>query len=73
VRDDESQSIKDRLNESAAALPYCLSKQATQIHVTNELANLSSQWTYLKQENPARWRGFQFIIEKSASNRVLTS
>jgi hypothetical protein len=30
-------SLRDRLNASAAALPYCLSKKATELIVTNDL------------------------------------
>jgi hypothetical protein len=34
---DKKAAAKDRLNAAAAALPYCLSKQATQLIVTNDL------------------------------------
>jgi hypothetical protein len=37
VIDDESASLRDRLNASAAALPYCLSKKATELIVHNDL------------------------------------
>jgi hypothetical protein len=40
---DQSASTKDRLAAAAASLPYCLSKRATEIHVTNNLENQSDQ------------------------------
>ena len=40
---DESQSVRDRLNASAAALPSCLSKQATQIALSRDTDNMSEE------------------------------
>lgn len=40
VISDEEASLRDRLNASAAALPYCLSKKATELVVTNNFEGL---------------------------------
>jgi hypothetical protein len=40
---DREAPLRDRLNASAAALPYCLSKRATEIHVVNDIENKSDQ------------------------------
>jgi hypothetical protein len=40
---DREASTKDRLNAAVAAAPYCLSKRATEIHVTNDMDNKSDQ------------------------------
>jgi hypothetical protein len=36
VIDNDEVELRDRLNASAAALPYCLSKKATELIVTND-------------------------------------
>ena len=40
---DKAASTKDRLAASIAAAPYCLSKRATQINVTNDMDNKSEE------------------------------
>ena len=40
---DREASTKDRLNAAVAAAPYCLSKRATEIHVTNDMDGKSNQ------------------------------
>ena len=40
---DKSESTKDRLNAAVAAAPYCLSKRATEIHVTNDMESKSDE------------------------------
>ena len=40
---DHTESTKNRLNAAVAAAPYCLSRRATEIHVTNDMDNKSDQ------------------------------
>lgn len=55
VIEDETVSLKDRLFASAAALPYCLSKRATELIVHNDMegksrSELESRLLTVKQE-----------------------
>ena len=43
VVSDESATVKDRLFASSAALPYCLSKKATELIVHNDMEGKSNQ------------------------------
>jgi hypothetical protein len=40
---DKKASTRDRLNASAAALPYCLSKKATEVIVHNDIEGKSDE------------------------------